>query len=167
MDLVGELEQNSALFADFASDEVQALVSAGAVQQVATGATICREGDTEDSLYVIVTGKAKVSRQVRGEALPLASLGPGEVFGEMAILTGQPRAADLAAAADSDILELSRSALETAFTVSPRVAGKFWHNVAAILAGRLAKTNKMAEEYFNISQRLVEDPDFYRFYSQL
>jgi CRP/FNR family cyclic AMP-dependent transcriptional regulator len=52
-----------------------------------------REGEPGELMYVIQAGSVKISKSVNGEEKLLASLGPGEFFGEMALLNGKPRSA--------------------------------------------------------------------------
>lgn len=65
------------------------------------------EGDLGDSLYVIVTGGVKVTRN----KLPLAELGPGECVGEMAALDWEPRSATVTASATTRLVRLDRNDL--------------------------------------------------------
>ncbi len=57
------------------------------------GTVLFREGDTGREMYVIQSGKIKISKEVRGEEQTLATISAGEFFGEMAILNNNPRSA--------------------------------------------------------------------------
>jgi CRP-like cAMP-binding protein len=57
------------------------------------GMTLFREDDPGEVMYVIQTGSVRISKRVHGEEKLLAVLGPGEFFGEMALLNGKPRTA--------------------------------------------------------------------------
>jgi len=57
------------------------------------GTVLFKEGETGREMFVIQSGKVKISKMVRGEVQVLATLGPGEFFGEMAILNNKPRSA--------------------------------------------------------------------------
>jgi len=67
------------LFPEFSTERLEA------------GATVIREGDVADRFYVIAEGCAVVTRRTAGGSEELAQLGPGEYFGEMGMITGQPR----------------------------------------------------------------------------
>jgi CRP-like cAMP-binding protein len=67
------------LFPEFSAEKLEA------------GATVIREGDAADRFYVISEGCAVVTRRAAGGSEELARLGPGEYFGEMGMITGQPR----------------------------------------------------------------------------
>ncbi|MGA2537561.1 MAG: cytochrome P450 [Terracidiphilus sp.] len=67
------------LFPEFSTERLEA------------GTTVIREGDAADRFYVIAEGVAVVTRSAAGGPAELARLGPGEYFGEMGMITGQPR----------------------------------------------------------------------------
>ena len=68
----------------------------------AAGETIFREGDRGTTMYIITRGRVRVHR---GEDT-FATLGPGEVFGEMALASSEPRSASVSAVEDCELLEL-------------------------------------------------------------
>lgn len=61
------------------------------------GELIVREGDEGDEAYIIRTGKCRVFKTINGEQVELRILEVGEVFGELTILTGEPRSASVGA----------------------------------------------------------------------
>jgi eukaryotic-like serine/threonine-protein kinase len=84
-------------------DELKAFQRGGAeypVRAVERGEHIIREGESGDEVFILASGRVLVYRTVDGERVPLSELGPGEVFGEMAILTSSPRTASVVALED-------------------------------------------------------------------
>ena len=73
------------------ADALARLFPEFSTERMEAGATVIREGDTADRFYVIVEGCAVVARRAAGSYEELARLGPGEYFGEMGMITGQPR----------------------------------------------------------------------------
>jgi serine/threonine-protein kinase len=71
--------------------------------QVQAGEVIITEGDAGDRAYVILDGHCQASRMVAGKKQELRLLGPGEMFGETAILTGAPRSASVTALMDTTL----------------------------------------------------------------
>jgi serine/threonine-protein kinase len=67
------------------------------------GEPIVREGEAGDAAYIILEGHCQASRLVGGQQQPLRLLGPGEMFGETAVLTGAPRSATVTALADTTV----------------------------------------------------------------
>jgi serine/threonine-protein kinase len=78
----------------------------------AAGSVIVREGDRGDVAYIIVTGRCQVKKEMPGGEEVLREIGPGDVFGEMAILTQGPRTASVVAVEDATVLVVSPAALE-------------------------------------------------------
>src|SRR5438445_13872864 len=78
----------------------------------AMGQTIVEEGTPGDAVYLVYAGKMRVVKDgPLGKPLTVATLGAGEIFGEHAVLTEEPRSASVRAAEDSVIFRLPRSAL--------------------------------------------------------
>ena len=69
---------------------------------------VCRQGETGNCMYVVQAGKVEVLREGTGTEVILGELGPGEVFGEMAIFDRQPRSATVRAKGSARILTLDK-----------------------------------------------------------
>jgi tRNA threonylcarbamoyladenosine dehydratase len=78
------------------------------------GSVIVRQGDPGDSFFVVVEGEVQVEREATPGATPdvVARLGPGDYFGELALITGEPRNATVVAASACRTLELGSSSFE-------------------------------------------------------
>ncbi len=125
------LLQGVSLFADLAQDDLLALADKTEELFVATGEQVFDRGDKGDSLYVVVEG----SLLVHDGEQHLAQLGAKEVFGEMAVLTPEPRMASVTATADSHLLQVSQDSLDELFDANPAVA----RAVIGVLAQRLRR----------------------------
>jgi CRP-like cAMP-binding protein len=88
-----------------------ALMSHGRVVAAESGTAITRAGDTGDSAYFILSGRAVAGSSASGEYRALASMGAGDVMGEIAALTGSPRTADVVAEEDTELLEVPADTL--------------------------------------------------------
>lgn len=90
------------------------------------GAVIVEEGQEADALYVIVSGRARALRQgLGGEEVSLGILGPGDVFGESALLEGQVRGATIRARSPVEALRLPAVVFQALRTTDPRVTEYF------------------------------------------
>ena len=76
------------------------------------GATIFFEGDPGDAMFIVESGSVGIVKEVEGETVRLATLGNGELFGEMAIIDGGNRMASAVAQEDSVVLKVPREMLE-------------------------------------------------------
>ena len=101
------------LFAGLGSKSLVKLLPALEELHYSNGTTIVKQGDEGDSFYIVRTGNVQVLVEREGRpATPIAGLGPNEGFGEMALLTDQPRFASVVATSDVDMWRLSKAAFE-------------------------------------------------------
>lgn len=105
------------------------------------GEIVFRRGDPGESLFIIVEGIARVYLENGGEPREIARLGSGECFGEMALLTGEPRSADIQAMTELRLLKLSKTRFDQLIRLHPSLGV----NVAGLLASRLTVTNGYLE----------------------
>jgi CRP-like cAMP-binding protein len=100
------------LFSDLPEDAFARLLSDLRLRRFSQDGVILREGERGESFFLLARGTVEVSKQVSGEELVLARLADGSVFGEMALVSREPRSATVRARTHVDLLELSRSDLE-------------------------------------------------------
>lgn len=96
------------------------LLSLSAKHTFAPGEVICREGEKSTDFFVITKGTVTVEGDNFGTAKALATLGPGDFFGELAALAGQPRQATVTAAEPLDVLRIPFTAVNEVFKASPK-----------------------------------------------
>jgi CRP-like cAMP-binding protein len=109
------------LFAELDRDAFLDLVGRMAWRQVKPDHVVSREGEPTDHLYVVVAGKAEVTRQMEGEPRTLGFLGGGSIFGEIALLTGAPPTATVTAVSDTEVFEIRREHLNAVAKSHPAV----------------------------------------------
>ena len=78
----------------------------------AAGETIIREGEQGDAAYIIVAGQCDIQKELPSGTETLMSIGPGAVFGEMAIMTEGPRTATVVATEPTTVLVVTSAILE-------------------------------------------------------
>lgn len=108
----------------------------------AYGTRLFQYGDPGDKLYIILEGKVRISREVSGmgeEAL--AVLGPGEVFGEMALLDESPRSAGALAHERCRLLVITKDAFDDLLFLHKDLAYEVLWSCVRMLAARLRETN--------------------------
>lgn len=113
----------SPLFRDFSVDEMVAVIQGLKLLTYDRGQVILREGQPGGSLYALASGRARAFRKdpATGRQNPIGDLKEGAFFGEMSILTGQPRAASVVALTRCELLELDRPALDGITRSHPHV----------------------------------------------
>ncbi len=110
------------LFDDLSQDAFVELVNKVGYHRHAAGQRIIREGDPGRSFFVIVEGKVRIFKRTRDDKeLTLAHLGEGAFFGEMALLSGAPRTANVVAEEDTELLEVTDVVLRELTTRHPQV----------------------------------------------
>ena len=75
------------------------------------GEQVVREGEPGDSMFIVSTGEVRATVERDGRQVPVATMRDGDFFGEMAVLSGEPRTATVTAVKNTEILELSRENL--------------------------------------------------------
>lgn len=116
--------------------------------------TIFQRGDAGDSLMAVVRGRVKIcSQSVEGKELILNIIKPGELFGEIALLDGEPRTADAVALERCELLVLSRVSFLPFVERNPGVALR----MMAVLCRRLRKTSAQFEDclFLEVPARLA------------
>jgi CRP/FNR family transcriptional regulator, cyclic AMP receptor protein len=106
------------------------------------GFKIFRHGEPGDKLYLILEGKVRISRDVPGmgeEAL--AVLGPGQVFGEMALLDESPRSADAVVHDSCKLLAIPRDGFDDLLFLNKELAYEVLWTIVEMLLERLRETN--------------------------
>jgi signal transduction histidine kinase len=99
-------------FSHVLREELSKREQAAHLRQFRAGETIFAAGDVGDGLYVIESGRVLIAALVdHGESRPLAVIGPGDFFGEMAVLDDAPRSATATAETDTKAFYLSRDEL--------------------------------------------------------
>ncbi|MBI2919802.1 MAG: protein kinase [Planctomycetes bacterium] len=104
---------------------------------------IIRRGEPGDAMYIIYNGAVRIPiLDNQGREKFVASLGPGEVFGEMALMTGDPRSADVIADGPTECLIIDKETFQNLTRQHPGVS-KF---LTQILARRLSESDIMASK---------------------
>src|SRR5210317_1367296 len=98
--------------------------------RVSGGTTIFRQGDPGGSMYVIRTGKVRVLKESHGRQRVVTILGPGDFFGEMAVVTGRPRSATAEVIEEAELLKVPADKLQEMVTGAGEVAIRLIRHLA-------------------------------------
>ena len=120
----GEILKATPFFADVLNDdELNMLATRARFISYAAGATPIEEDGPGHSMFVVVSGRLRVT--VAGEAEPVATLGPGDIVGEMSLLTGARRSATVTALEPVEAIEINKQALAHVLMQSPTLVARF------------------------------------------
>ena len=140
----------SPLFENFNLAEVGLLSEFMQVYKAPTGAEIIREGETGDFMVLLIEGRIEVFKQDRQDAPRLIALIlPGQSFGEMSMIDGEPRFASCVAAEPCTMAVLSRDSLARIILEQPTLGAKVLMELVLMLSQRLRKTSSRLLGYLD------------------
>ncbi|MCZ8156885.1 MAG: cyclic nucleotide-binding domain-containing protein [Leptospira sp.] len=107
---------------------------------VPAGKIIFKEGEMNNSMYIILQGNVEIYFTVNNSQTRLAIMKPGDFFGEMALFSSNPRSATARTITAADLATIeSKQQLENFLVKNPKFAAK----MVSIMADRLARTNEL------------------------
>lgn len=116
----------SPVFKELPPEALEAIAGAVRPLLVPGKELLFREGDPGDCLYIIRSGSVRIFRRnEEGLHLDISIKGPGETFGEMALLTGEPRSADVETLGETHLMVLSKDQLDQILRDFPDVSRAF------------------------------------------
>ena len=142
------------LFSELSDADLAKIARVAVPRSYPAGTVILREGDPGDTCYVLRSGRARVVRQhADGRAITLTNLGPGEIFGELAMFGGEVRSATVEAIDDVQAVAILAADLKRLLNEHPEIAVK----LLGALAERLRETNaRIARQSFQkVSSRVA------------
>jgi small-conductance mechanosensitive channel len=125
------------LFHSLSPEEIGRLVGRTKLQLYAKGERLCVQGEAGDSFYILRSGRVAVAiNDPAGQPVTVAHLGEGAFFGEMSLLTGEPRSGTVSAETDVGVVCVSKQDFAGLLQANADLAGK----LAAVLEKRLAES---------------------------
>jgi CRP/FNR family transcriptional regulator, cyclic AMP receptor protein len=130
------------LFSGLAPDALDCVAAIAIEERHPRGSRLFQHGDPGDKVYIILSGKIRVSRDIPGmgeEAL--AVLGPGDVCGEMSLFDDAPRSADAHVHEGCSVLAIPKDSFEQLLFLRPDLAHDVLWQAVRIMVRRLRETN--------------------------
>jgi small-conductance mechanosensitive channel len=129
------------LFSKLTDSELKALAIELKDVPFAPGESLCRQGEAADSLYILQKGRVSVRVASASGEHEVAQLGPEQFFGEMGLMTGEPRTATVRALGHVDAYRLEKEAFRHLLARRPELA----ESLAEVLATRRAGLDQTKE----------------------
>ncbi len=129
------------LFAGLKPEALDLIAKVSSEESHALGSKIFQHGAVGDKLYLILEGRVRISREVAGmgeEAL--AVLGPGQVFGELALLDESPRSADAVVHERCRLLAIPKDGFDDLLFLHKDLAYEVLWSIVRMLVRRLRET---------------------------
>ncbi len=141
LDQFRALARNVDLFDKIPPDDVARIFAKGTTEKAPKGSTIFHKGTTGSTMYVILAGCVEL---YDGQKL-IATLRTGDMMGEMALISEEPRSATAIAKEDTRLFVLSETTFQRLMT--KRVAIQILFNIVGALSKRLREANKKIVQY--------------------
>jgi CRP/FNR family cyclic AMP-dependent transcriptional regulator len=134
-----ELLRRVPLFAELEDRELERFSQVAIPRSFPAGTRVFHEGDSSDACYIVRSGSFRITREhPDGRAITLATFGPGEIFGELAMLDGDTRSASVEALEDGELLALPARDVRALLTTHAEITFKFLE----ALVRRLRRANE-------------------------
>jgi CRP/FNR family cyclic AMP-dependent transcriptional regulator len=134
-----ELLQRVPLFSVLSREDLEEISRVAVPRSYPKGARVFHEGDRSDACYIVRSGDLRVTREhPDGRAIALATLGPGDFFGELAMLDGEARSASVEALSESELLALPAADVRRLLRGSSEITVK----LVVALTRRLREANE-------------------------
>jgi CRP/FNR family cyclic AMP-dependent transcriptional regulator len=154
--------RNVPLFSVLGDAELAPLAKQARRRRYKPGQAVFREGDVGETLYIIVSGQVSIEKLgPSSETVHIAQRGPGEHFGELALLDDQPRSADAVTATECELLMLDRPMLKSILERNPAIAWVLIRSLAARLreAAQQSVRNETQDVLGRLAEFLLEEAD--------
>lgn len=130
------------ILADLKDNQLAHLAEYMEMQEVAQWSVVFNQGDISDSMYLVLAGELRARLLVNGRETIVATFGPGEFFGDIALFDHGPRSADVVANVDSTLLKITSLAFDRLTREAPALATPFLQATARTMAARIRADNK-------------------------
>ena len=116
---IAERLNRVSIFAPLSDEEIEKLANSCTTRVYAPGEAIVKQGEEGNSMFVIIRGSVKVQIPERDFQKTINTLGENDFFGEMSLLTGEPRTANVIAVSESEVLRIDKVGLKPIFESNP------------------------------------------------
>jgi CRP/FNR family transcriptional regulator, cyclic AMP receptor protein len=152
---IGAMFRNHPLFGKLPRASIERLASYATKIKIPRGTTIFTKGDAGTDLVAVLSGTVKISAPAAdGREVVFNQIREGEIFGEIALLDGQPRTADAVAISDCELMVIERRQFIAFLGEQPEFAFK----LIEVLCARLRRTSEQVEDlmFLDLPKRLTK-----------
>ena len=130
------------ILADLSDAQLAHLAEYLELQEVSQWSVLFSQGDHSDAMFLVLAGEMRARTVVNGRETILATFGPGDFFGDLALFDHGPRSADVVANVDSTLLKISSVSFDRLTREAPALATPFLQATARTLSARIRADNK-------------------------
>jgi CRP-like cAMP-binding protein len=157
--------QNIFLFQNLDDKQAHLIRSLLKEERYAVNEIIVDEGKLGHSLYVILSGKVRVTREFDKQSFVLTELGPYDFFGEMSLIDDFPTSATVQAIEDTSVLRMTRTDFKSVVSTNSELSSKLWESLARSLNMKIRKTGDLVKMYYGLNKALCENEQFRELYA--
>jgi len=140
IDMYAEKLSQVSIFSPLSDEEIERLAGASTTRIYAPGESIVRRGQEGNSMCVIIRGNVKVQIPEKDGARTINNLHENDFFGEMSLLTGEPRTATVVAVDETEVLRIDKNGLKPIFEGNPALVQSIYELIEE--RRELLKTNE-------------------------
>ncbi len=138
------------MFKNLSDDELSLIARETEIREFGADEVVCEEGSPSETMFFIDSGAVVISKQ----GVTLANLEPGDYFGEMSLITGDPRNATVTTLQPSVLLEVSAPVFHVIIERSPLAM----RNLLSTFDERLRRHNeKVVEQYLELKVSIFDE----------
>ena len=134
--------KSNVLFKDFGDDELAAVAGYVEEKSMPAGSPLFLENMKGESMYIVIAGSIALSKMLsEGETKTLTTMGPGDFFGEMALIQAGPRPVSAIVGQDAQLLVIKRTGFEALMQQSPQLAVKIVMGMYRYIADQVRESS--------------------------
>src|SRR5437667_3700034 len=141
------------LFESLSEEQLDHVVQDARLKLFGRGEPVIEEGAEGDSMFVMLRGAANVFVSKNGSKIRVASLGAGDCFGEMSLLTGEPRSATVRADGDCYVMEIGKPVMAEVLSDAPSCM----EQLSQLLAQRKMETEGILKEAASTDEHALKE----------
>jgi hypothetical protein len=142
------------ILAGFTDEELMTLLDLLEVVTVSQWAYVVRKEDHGDAMFLVLQGELRVRLMIDGRESILATLGAGDLFGEISLFDHGPRSADVLANVDSLLIKVSSVAFDKLMAQAPDLAARFLLATTRTLTARIRLDNKRYQDSIHLAHAM-------------
>lgn len=137
MNKIFPMESDHPLFRYFTEDERKRIERIGEIKRIADGAYLIRAGEIDSTLFAVEDGHLDIIGIDDGKMIVVATVGPGDVLGEVSFIDDSPRAVAVKAGEETTVRTWDKRTLSEALAFEPQLLAKFAVAMSELLVERL------------------------------
>jgi CRP/FNR family transcriptional regulator, cyclic AMP receptor protein len=147
------------VFSHFTDGQLEQLGGHVTRVRVPAGANVVREGDVTQVAYLVESGSVSIQRRTPYGLFSLATLEPGQIFGETSFVDQQARSVDVVAVTDADLVALNPASLVPLTDSDQRLAVALYWTFWKGLSRKLRLTNEVLTRFFGTGEKAAPQPE--------